>query len=144
MDRLLDNDELERVLPSDDLADRLMSDAKAHLASAREIQLSDPPGAYQLAYDAARKACAALLAVQGLRATSSGGHAAVQEAMTEQFGPVFSSFAVLRRQRRASEYPDVDTPTLNSDDAAYGVTEAGNIVDAADRLLASGKISPFR
>lgn len=69
VERLLEDGEMERVVPSEDLADRLMDDAAAHLESAHSIQDLDPTGAYQLAYDAARKACSALLAVQGLRAT---------------------------------------------------------------------------
>ena len=43
-------------------------------------------GAYQPPYDALRKAAAALLAVQGLRATSRGGHIAIQDAVRAQFG----------------------------------------------------------
>ena len=97
-----------------------------------------------MAYDAARKACSALLATQGLRATSSGGHVAVQETVTEQFGPVFRSFSRMRRRRRESEYPDLDTPTLDTDDAEYGISQAAEIVDAANQLLASGELPPFR
>jgi hypothetical protein len=41
----------------------------------------DLPGAYQLAYDALRKSAASLLEVQGLRATSRGGHIAIQDAV---------------------------------------------------------------
>ena len=137
---LLDNVEMERVVPSDELADRLMGDASAHLESARAIRDVDPTGAYQLAYDAARKACNALLAVQGLRATTRGGHVAVQDAVREQFAP----FARMRRRRRDSEYPDLDTPTITEADADEGIEKAAEIVEAAARLLETGELSPFR
>ena len=42
--------------------------------------------AYQLAYDALRKSAASLLEAQGLRATSRGGHVAVQDGVIAQFG----------------------------------------------------------
>ena len=64
--------ELERVPPSDDVAARLMADAEAHIRLATKGLTDDPARALQLSYDAARKASAALLAVQGLRATTRG------------------------------------------------------------------------
>ena len=42
---------------------------------------NDAYSAYVLAYDAARIACIALLAQQGLRATTSGGHYAVERTV---------------------------------------------------------------
>ena len=56
------------------------------MLSARSLTEDDPAGAFQMVYDAARKACSALLAVQGLRATSRGGHIAVRDAARAQFG----------------------------------------------------------
>ena len=144
IERLLDDGRMERVVSSEDLADRLMDDATAHIESADAIQAVDPTGAYQLAYDAARKACSALLALQGLRATTRGGHMAVQDAVREQFGPVFAPFARMRRRRRDSEYPDVDTPTITNADAEDGIAEASEIVKAAAQLIDSGQVTPFR
>ena len=86
IERLLRDNELEVVEPSDELARRLLDDADNHLVSARAIGASDRNGAYQLAYDAARKACASLLAPQGLRATTKGGHIAIQDTVVAQFG----------------------------------------------------------
>jgi hypothetical protein len=75
------------TLASDRVPQRLLADAGRHLATAAAgLDADDFAGAYQLAYDALRKSAAALLAVQGLRATSRGGHLAVQEAVTAQFG----------------------------------------------------------
>ena len=103
---MLAQGELDRVQPSAELAERFFAEADRHLASAAQIRTSDPTGSYQLAYDAARKACAALLAVQGLRATSAGGHIAVQDVVRAQFRGVFAQFPTLRRVRKQSEYPD--------------------------------------
>lgn len=144
IERLLEESELELVAPSSDLATRLMDDAAAHLESANAIKAVDPTGAYQLAYDAARKACSALLALQGLRATTRGGHVAVQEAMREQFGAVFASYARMRRRRRDSEYPNLDTPSVTAADVQEGITQAADMVDAAAKLIESDQVSPFR
>src|SRR5919201_6905489 len=57
----------------------LVRHAQTHLESAEKILGDDPVGAYQLAYDAARKAVAADMAVNGYRAKSDrpGAHATV-------------------------------------------------------------------
>jgi hypothetical protein len=84
---LLGSGELERVAPDQAVARRLLADAGKHLdTAAAGITGDDLAGAYQLAYDALRKSAAALLAEQGLRATSRGGHIAIQEAVAAQFG----------------------------------------------------------
>jgi hypothetical protein len=70
--------ELERVPPSRTHADLVMRQANQHIQAAKVIVSLDPTGAYQLIYDAARKAFNAVLDNQGLRATSSGGHIAVR------------------------------------------------------------------
>ena len=66
--RLIADGELEQVAPSTEVAGRLVADADAHIGLASKGTADDPAGALQLSYDAARKAAAALLAVQGLRA----------------------------------------------------------------------------
>lgn len=145
---LLENGELQVVVPSPELADRLMDDATRHLASARAIAASDPNGAYQLAYDAARKACSALLAPQGLRATTRGGHVAVQDSVRAQFNnaggiAAFGAFPRLRRTRAAREYPDVGTPTTTSEDLDEALDAAASIVDASRRILETGRLDRF-
>lgn len=143
VERLLEEGYLERVLASPTFARRLLNDASAHLDSAGSIVGGDPTGSYQLAYDAARKACAALLAVQGLRATTRGGHIAVQDVVQEQFGKVFSSFAQMRRVRQTSEYPNPGTPTISAADAREGIGSATEILSAAGRLIDSDALTPF-
>jgi hypothetical protein len=67
-----------------------------------------------------------LLAAQGLRVTSRGGHIAVQDAVIAQFGETiraFSAFSRLRRNRNRFEYPGdaASEPTTDDVDDAIGV-----------------------
>jgi hypothetical protein len=54
-----------------------------------------------------------------LRATSKGGHYAVDLALRAQFGAGFRSFSALRRRRNELEYPE----------------NPAEMIDAAARLL---------
>jgi uncharacterized protein (UPF0332 family) len=149
VDKLLAQGELEEVTPSEVLAGRLVTEAEKHLAAADQIVEIDEAGAYQLAYDAARKACAALLAQQGLRATTRGGHVAVQDTVQAQFGgkggmAAFGSIPRMRRKRAASEYPNMDTPTTTTEEAREAIETAQAVLAAAKSLLASGNVRPFR
>lgn len=87
VDAMLTTGELERVPPSAEHAAELLTQAHKHLASAGHIAEDDPAGAFQLTYDAARKALWAVLENQGLRPTSRGGHIAVFEAVSPQLDP---------------------------------------------------------
>jgi hypothetical protein len=86
IEQLIADGDLEIVTASQTHAQRLLEEAQRHLRSAEQIAEDDATGAYQLAYDAARKACSALLAVQGLRATTKGGHIAIQDAVRDRSG----------------------------------------------------------
>jgi hypothetical protein len=148
IERLIADGELERVTPSDEVARRLLADAEAHIGLASKGVEDDPAGALQLSYDAARKASAGLLAVQGLRATTRGGHIAVIDAVRAQFNDrgrmdVFGRLHPLRRRRNRTEYPDLDSPGVNEDDARQALDTASAVVDAAKRLTASGRLDPF-
>jgi len=103
----------------------------------------DLQGAYQLAYDALRKSAASLLEAQGLRATSRGGHIAVQDAVTAPFGSsiwTLRSFSRLRRARNSFEYPSTETPGPSGDDV---IRVAREVNDAAGKILESGVLSPW-
>ena len=117
LDAMLARGELERVPPSRDHADLLPLQARRHVASAGAIAGSDPAGAYQLLYDAARKALAAVLENQGVRATSRGGHIAVRDAVTAQLDPPLGGalrpFDRLRRRRNQVEYPSAAAPSVD-------------------------------
>ena len=99
IEALLDNGELDRVQPSTTLAERMLAEAKAHLASARVLVESDTIAAFSLAYDAARKGSAALLAAQGLRATS--------RVVISQFRMPFAHSSVARADCLPSEHSHV-------------------------------------
>ncbi|HEX8099598.1 MAG TPA: hypothetical protein VF660_05280, partial [Actinomycetota bacterium] len=96
IEALLERGELQRVHPDLSGAERLISAARRHLESAQTIRTTDAEGAFAALYDAARKACAALLEAQGLRPTSRGGHIAVREAVVAQFGSLTGGDVVRR------------------------------------------------
>ena len=59
---LINGGELGQVPPDTQLARRMLTDARRHLATAASAEsTADLPGAYQLAYDALRKSAASLL-----------------------------------------------------------------------------------
>lgn len=78
----------------------------------QKITAGDPDSAFVLAYDSARYAGTALLAHQGLRPTTSGGHYAVEVALRAQFG------------ERASQ-----------NEAAEAIQDAHTLLTAAQQLL---------
>lgn len=106
--------------------------ARATLATAESISERDPDSAYVLAYDACRLALAALLAQQGLRATSKGGHYAIEQAVRAQFGAGFRQFGALRRRRHDIEYP---RPGGTSDVTATEISQA--LASASDMIAAA-------
>lgn len=139
--------ELEEVEPSGEVARRLLDDAGRHIATAATaLATADLAGAYQLAYDALRKSAASLLAVQGLRATSRGGHVAVQEAVLAQFGSTvraFRAFSRIRRARNSFECPSPATPGPAAEDAADAITVATQARDAATTILDQRVLTPW-
>jgi uncharacterized protein (UPF0332 family) len=144
---LIDGGKLGQVPPDDELARRMLADARRHLATAATAQSTeDLSGAYQLAYDALRKSAASLLEAQGLRSTSRGGHIAVQDAVIAQFGSsirALRSFSRLRRARNTFEYPSTQTPGPSEDDVKDAIRVAREVNDAADKILETGILSPW-
>jgi hypothetical protein len=81
-----------------------------------------------------------------LRATSRGGHIAVQDAVTAQFGATvraFKSFSRIRRTRNTFEYPDTDTGGPTSNDVQDAVTTATNAKNAATTILDQNVLTPW-
>ncbi len=109
--------------------------ARQTLASAEVILSTDPSNALVLAYDAARQACTALLAHQGLRPTTTGGHLAVERVVRAQFGAPFAPYGGLRRRRNEVEYPAHPDEDVDPDEAAAARRTAEEIIDAAAKLL---------
>ena len=65
---LIKADRLERIQPDGEEAHDLLTHAKNHLKSAEKLLEDDSAGAYQLLYDAARKAVAADMTDKAYRA----------------------------------------------------------------------------
>jgi hypothetical protein len=114
----------------------LLDHARRTAATAASLVKSDAYSAYVLAYDAARLACIGLLAQQGIRATTDGGHYAVERAVRAQFGDGFRPFADLRRRRNELEYPHFPGDTATGEEAQQAVEVASRLIAAADQLLA--------
>jgi HEPN domain len=145
VDGMIARGDLDRVQASRDHADLLMAQAGQHIASARAIAEVDPVGAYQLLYDAARKALSAVLENQGLRATSRGGHVAVLDAVLAQLDPplgqVLRPFDRMRRRRNEAEYPRQDVPGFTDEDARRELPKVERILGVAGRVL--DQMSPY-
>src|SRR5207248_9450604 len=98
--------ELESVAPDEAAAEVSLEESRQHVASARAIANSDPNGAYQLAYDAARKAVMSSMRSAGFRVrrgdgvhviTASYAVAALDVGLGKRLDRA-------RRQRNRSEY----------------------------------------
>lgn len=139
VDQLIRDGELQRMEPDLSVAHQLLETARKHLVSANEIRTRDPEGAFAATYDAARKACVALLQTQGLRPTSRGGHIALRDAIVAQFGgltggKVLRPFDRLRRRRHDIEYPSGST-TLDDDEVAEAIQRAQEILTFSEKLV---------
>ncbi len=146
VENLIDDGELQEVEPSPEHAALLLRQAHAHLASAPALLPADPPGAFALLYDAARKAMSAALAQQGLRATTKNGRRATQEALEAQLGPnarkVVRQFRSLRLRRHDAEYPGLDTPEVTENEVNEALQDARSIVEAMETFLPN--LGPWR
>lgn len=109
--------------------------ARRTVQTAASLVDNDPESAYVLAYDAARYGCTALLAQQGLRPTTAGGHLVVERAVRAQFGDPFKAYGMLRRRRNELEYPSHPGDRADKEEADGAVTAARGIIDAVERLL---------
>jgi hypothetical protein len=95
-------------------------------------------------HDAVRKSLAALLQIQGLRATTTGGHLAVQYAAKAQFGATMGAVLRpvdrIRTTRHESEYPGPAT-WIDQDTVLDDLPAARAIVEAARKAIPH--LSPF-
>jgi hypothetical protein len=126
---------LERVLGAQADGSPWLDRARQTIAAARAIEQASPDSAFVLAYDAARQACTALLAQQGLRPTTSGGHYAVEESVRAPFGPILRPFGALRRRRNELEYPLDPADRASVGETAEGIRAAAELIDAAAKIL---------
>ncbi|MFF0312087.1 HEPN domain-containing protein [Streptosporangium sp. NPDC004379] len=136
MEHLLAQRRLQKIGGSAADGTEWLERARRTLRTAQAIT-ADPDSAFILAYDAARHACTALLAHQGLRPTTAGGHYVVEEVLRAQFGDAFRSFGALRRRRNEIEYPMRPGDDVEQGEAAAAITAAGLLIDAAGELMPS-------
>ena len=135
VEALIRDKQLQQVNPSAEMADEHLKQAVSDLESARSIAGSNAKAALILAYDAARLALTALLAKQGLRPTSDGGHVVLQRAVRAQFAAVFMEFGAMRRRRNELEYPTFPGGGASHEEAIEAIKAAEEIVEAAQQLL---------
>lgn len=105
------------------------------LHTAQGIIEDDPESAYILVYDAVRHACTGLLAQQGLRPTTAGGHYAVEEAVRAQFGSRFKPLGTLRRRRNELEYPAYPGDHVDEHETRDALADAHTMLEATSKLL---------
>jgi hypothetical protein len=135
VERLLGEGALQKVHGAEARGEPWLGRARrTHAAAAAAVQ-TDPASACILAYDGARFACTALLAQQGLRSTTRGGHLAIEEAVRAQFGETFKPFRDLRVRRNELEYPVYPDEPVEAGEAEEALEAAGGLLAAADRLL---------
>jgi hypothetical protein len=135
VEQLLRRRELEPVTGAAADGTPLLAQAARTATTAAGLARTDPYSAYVLAYDAARFASVALLAQQGLRATSSGGHYAVEQVVRAQFGSGFRPFGDLRRRRNELEYPHHPADAASEDEARQAIEVARQLIGAAEALI---------
>jgi HEPN domain-containing protein len=146
VERLLASGHLQRVPADAATVESLLTSARRHIASATATAEGDPEGAYALAYDGARKTATALLAHQGLRPTTVGGHIVIVETVTAQFPsvPGLKSIDRLRRRRNQSEYPEPSTyDPVTTEEADEAIVVAGECISTATRLIEAPQLGIF-
>ena len=135
IEQLIANRQLQQVIGGQANGAHLLQKASRTLETSGQIADEDPDSAYVLAYDAARYAGTAILAQQGLRPTTAGGHYAVEVALRAQFGDGFRPFGAMRRRRNELEYPTGPGETTTHDEAQKAIQDANALLRAARQLL---------
>lgn len=141
---MLGRGELELVAPDQAFATSVIEMAATHVASAQRNAELDPLLAYAALHDAIRKSFSAVLQAQGLRATSKGGHIAVQDAIDAQFGNVMAkqlrSANRIRVRRHECEYPG-PTTRVDADEVLADLPIAREISTMCRDAIA--QVGPF-
>lgn len=130
---MLANRRLEKVTVNRAHAVSVIDMAERHVRTAMVLARTDDHAmAFTAAYDGARKALAAVLAVEGLRVRPVGGahrNAGMAAAVFVDDGSLHE-FDWMRQVRNATEYPDVGRPTATQQDVAEAIMAASAIVEA--------------
>lgn len=112
-----------------------LAKAETTLRSARSLVTQDASSAYVLGYDSARQACVGLLAQQGLRPTTRGGHYAVDQAAVAQFRDAFAVYGSLRRGRNRIEYSTQPVDEISIEEVTEALDAVAAMLEQATTLL---------
>ena len=125
------------MAPNRAQSDQLLTQAEAHLRSAKLLRDTDIAGAFVLAYDAARKALTAILVNQGLKPRGEGAHALLAEAVGSQLASALdlAGFGWMRTTRNATEYGSDRHPSATVADVDDAVDMATTIHQRARLVL---------
>ena len=138
LERLLAEGVVRAIDPDEVTARAELVAARTHVESAGEIAETDPNGAFQLAYDGARKAAAAHMRARGFRLGSrQGAHVKTGRYLVAVFAEPSvaahaEAFDDMRSLRNQSEY---DALLLDEADARDAIEHACAIVAAVERDL---------
>lgn len=137
IDQMLLRGQVTRVAPNRAQSDQLLTQAEAHLRSAKLLRDTDIAGAFVLAYDAARKALTAILVNQGLKPRGEGAHALLAEAVGSQLASALdlAGFGWMRTTRNATEYGSDRHPSATVADVDDAVDMATTIHQRARLVL---------
>lgn len=134
--------QVDEVPPDLQLAALYLAHANSHIRLASAHFEADIVGAFQLAYDGARKSLAAILLIHGFRATARGGHWAIGALavalLPQEHVPVIQEFVWMRALRNATEYPTADNPVAARDDCIAAIRAAEGIHAVAVTMVDLG------
>lgn len=122
---------------------------RVQTTAAAALQGGDVDGAYVAAYDAYRMAAEALLACQGLRATSGeGSHMVVEDAVSAQFAEAVSAFAKptferFRRTRHSAQYFDPEAAPITREDASWAIEKGSEALAGVRAVLKDSRPGRF-
>lgn len=143
VERLLDEKKIATCRPDEAKARALIARARTHLVTARQLASAPNPDtevAADALHAANRKACEAVLLVQGLESTKDGGHTAAAQVVREQArggGPVpatFGVFETVRQIRHAGDYGNM-IDDLPADDILENLDGPIDLVDACEKMI---------
>jgi hypothetical protein len=128
---------LDRVTKNSPQAARMLRACLQHLETADQRAAPDPSGSYALLYDAARKAVAAHMLVNGLRVTSRpGAHAALVTYAEAELSAIGGEHvAHLDRIRRTRNDTEYDERPISEQEVRNDLPHARHLVQAITKSL---------
>lgn len=141
VESMIASGQLSRVPADLGLAETILERARGRLRSARRALADDDLSeCASPLWDAVRLGCTAILQSEGLRTHGEGHHAAVLEAITEQYGHILGvglrPARRLREARRDSQYPvSAVSEPLDADELAEDLATVRQLIDAVAGLI---------